>query len=102
MKKRIISFLQRLFKQPKIYKLKVLRLDGLDLSKYHNSLHYFFEEIFWLDQTEKFSSFRSKLAYIGTGKTEDIIIAAFDESTTTIEEIIKELIKIGIYTKIML
>lgn len=94
--KQLIQSLRNLLGIPTTTRFRVDNTDGIDLIPYHNSLHFFFEEPFWLDQTVKYDEFKKRIVYISTGKTEDIIEAIYYPENISIQEICDELQKIGI------
>ena len=76
----------------------------LDLSKYHNSLGYFFEEVVALNkENPDYQALKKLVVYIGTSDehpgTPDVLEVAFDERHASIQAIQEALRKIGIRTK---
>lgn len=105
---KILEGAKEFFRQPKTIKLRVISTADFDMSKYHNSLGYFFEEIARLEPNKpQYDELFDGIINIGAderptpdGKKLTTLTVVFDEKKTELTKIQAKLEAMGIKTEL--
>lgn len=104
----IIDNLREIFRQPKTVKLRVISTEGFDLSRYRDSLGYFFEEIVALEPNKpQYDDLYKGVVHIGAeekltadGSKRTLLTVIFDDKKIALAQIQAKLEALGIKTEL--